>query len=566
MPISKVNKSNCWDRWNQGLITATNVIGVNHELPGQPQILANLAANRGINAIRLWFAWGNDYTLGPKDFITIAKEGWDTPTLNALGKLPLASIAKQVDQILTSCESLGLGVIFTLDFFKTEGDRLWVDKPAGDDYPLATTALEMQDMLTQFWVATAKRWKTRQAVIGYDILNEPAPSQTMSFADLNAHPTMNWPGLASKIAAAIRTQALDTTTPLVVEGIYWGGSNGLGIFYDGMLGTATPNKWLVQDSKVVYSFHFYDPGEVTHQGVANWAYEGLGLTYPSGTRWIWYYYNGTMKQAELQPINNATDLAALCKVALTFKLAYKVPVFVGEFSHVDPHFDINTTSNPADTRISEVREDDYHRQVTSITSDGSTVTVNVDNINWSLFGWQKQVQDRGAGGFNFGVTRAASTAQLQQWQDSGTDINPYFTNTVLLTVKSIPGSPEANAVNALNIVDQPVTITRIDSKYVFTAAKPVGTVARRELATKPNGEMYFPPVATLSLKPATSAAAMTASRVAFATDVIAMCQKSRLSWCWHSEDLNNGGFVGWRPGPAVNQVMRQAAMGRRLYK
>ncbi|MBI3380599.1 MAG: cellulase family glycosylhydrolase [Aquabacterium sp.] len=566
MPISKVNKSNCWERWNQGLITATNVGGLNIESTGQPQILANLAANRGINAIRLWFAWGNDYTLSPSDFITIAKEGWDTPTLNALGKLPLATIAKQVDHILDVCESLGLGVIFTLDFFKTEGDRLWVDKVAGDDYPLATTALDMQDKLTQFWVATANRWKTRQAVIGYDILNEPAPSQTMSFADLNAHPTMNWPGLASKIAAAIRTQALDTATPLVVQGIYWGGPNGLGIFYDGMAGTATPNKWLVQDAKVVYSFHFYEPGEVTQQGVANWCYEGLGLTYPVGTRWRWYWYNGQITSAKLEPFNTATDMATNCQIALSFKQKYNVPIFVGEFSHLDPYFDINSTLNPADTRISEVNEDDYHRQVTSITADGNTVTVNVENISWALFGWQKQVQDRGAGGFNFGVTNAATTAQLQQWQDNGIDINPYFTNTVLLTVKPIPGSPEADAVNALNIVDQPVKITRIDSKYVFTASKPVTTVARRALATKANGEMYFPAVATLSIKPATSATAMNASRVAFATDVISMCQKSRLSWSWHADDLNTGGFVGWRAGPAVNNVMRQAAMGRRLYK
>lgn len=564
MPTTKVNKTNCWDRWNQGLISATNVVGLNLESAGQPQILANLVANRGINAIRLWFAWGYDYTLSPSDFITIANEGWDTTTLNALGKLPLATIAKQLDHILDVCDSLGLGVILTLDFFKTEGDRLWVDKAAGSDYPQATTALDMQDKLVKFWTATAKRWKSRQALIGYDILNEPAPSQTMSFAELNAHPTMNWPGLASKIAAGIRTQ--DTVTPLVVQGIYWGSANGLGIFFDGMAGTSTPNKWLVQDSKVVYSFHFYDPGEVTSQGVANWSYEGLGLTYPAGTRWAWYYYNGAKTEGELQPISNPTDLNALCQIAMAFKLIYKVPLFLGEFSHVDPNFDINTSLNPADTRISEVYEDDYHRLVTSITSDGSTVTVNVDNINWSLFGWLNQIQDRGAGGFNFAVTRNATYDQLWQQQNQGKDLNPYFTNNVLLTVQAIPGSPEAAAVNALNIVNQLVTITRIDSKYVFSAAKPVANVVRRALATKANGEKYFPAVATLSIKPAVSTAVMNASRVAFATDVIAMCQKTRVSWAWHADDLNIGGFVGWRPGPAVNPVLRQAAMGRRLYK
>lgn len=563
MPTSKLNKSNCWDRWNQGLVTATNIVGLNLESAGQPQILANLAAHRGINAIRLWFAWGYDHTIGPQDVITVAREGWDTPTLNAIGKLPLATVARQLDRILDVCESLGLGVVLTLDFFQGEGGRLWLDRSAGGDHPEATTALAMQDTLVKFWTATAQRWKNRQGVIGYDILNEPAPSQSMSFAELNAHPTMNWPGLASRIAAGIRTQ--DSVTPLVVQGIYYGGANGLGVFFEDMVGTATPKKWMVQDPKVVYSFHFYDPLEVSHQGVASWSYEALGLTYPAGTRWSWYYHNGVKTEAELQPVNSRVDLQALCQTALGLKLLHKVPLFLGEFSHVDPYFDLGSTLNPADTRISEVREDDYHRQVTSITSDGSKVTVFVDNINWSLFGFLHQIQDRGAGGFNFGTTRNASYNDLLQLQSQGVDINPYFTNDVLLTVRAIPGTPEAEAVNALNIVDQPVRITRIDSKYVFNAAKPVIQVLRRALATQANGDKYFPPVATLSLKPAATPAQIAASRVAWATDVIGMCQKNGVSWCWHADDLNLGGFVGWRPGPELNKVMRLAAMGRRLY-
>ncbi len=550
MAAIKVSKSNAWTLWNNGRIAAANVY-LHTQAPEYPPVIGSLAHARGYNALRLWFAWAYKYTLSEEDFIAIAADpaGWNSTALTRHGQATIAEVAAQVDRVLQACSQNGMGVIFTLDFFQGRGGRLW-SEPG------------LHDSLVNFWKATAQRWQSNHAVIGYDILNEPSPSEGLSFAAIRAGTTENWPALAARVVAAIRQ--VDTATPIVVQGMYYGGPNGLGLFH----APDNSNSWLVPGTRIVYSFHMYHPGEITHQGVANWSYETLGMPYPAGAQWYWENFNGQLlgesSNGLFRDCNTAADLMAACKVALDFKARFNVPVFVGEFSMVDINFD---TSSLPDSRISEVSPDDYHRQVTAISSTGSEVTVSVENISPHMFGWGQPDESikRGADGFVIPYTRQKTAAQLNAIKQNNQDYGQYFTNEVLLTVSPIPGTPQAQAVASLNIVNQPVTIRRGGHQYVFNAAKPVVEILRQALATRDNDEKYFPPVATLSIKAtAARAQAQPQSRVAYATDVLRMCQAKGLSWAWHAEDSNVGGFVGWRPSKAVAAVLRQAAMGRRL--
>lgn len=597
MPSTKINRDNCWDAWSAGRIAAANV-GIDINSPKLHATLANLAINRGYNAVRLWLAWGGAYSLSEADFITVAQDtnGWNSTQLNAAGTLPLNQIATRINEVLNTCEQLGVGVVLVINFWSGAYGRMWADTGADANYPQATTAQDVQNWLVSFWGKTAQRFGAHKALIGYDVLNEPGLPNDITLVQANdPAPTNfnNWRALANRVAAKVRET--DKNTPLVIEGIYGGDARGLALFDARSATPATPRAWLVNDTRVVYSFHFYAPGSITHQGVAEWAYESIGQTFPAGTMWQWYWFDGQVvgntTNGVLQPVNTAADLAALCQKALDLKQAFSVPVFVGEFSLVDIDMPLQSGAYGA-ARNSEVGSGSESRMVTSIVSDGSTVAVNVGNIDPAVFGWNKQsgkwIQDRDAQGFRVDCCSSAVKPfdQLSAIDRGNPQSNfeQYFTNQALLTVEAIPGSASEAAVKALNIVRQSVTIRHADGNYVFaanTAQKALGavTVAQLPVVTSTSQTVWdkdtrqwvprksLPAVAVLKLEASQAQADIDArrlSRIAYATQVLAMCQQYGLSWAWHAEDTNDGGFVGWRPSSGVAAVIRSAAMGRRV--
>ncbi len=159
-----------------------------------------------------------------------------------------------IDAYLSWCEQAGVYVILDMHVVPPEDDvlqnKIW-DNPAA------------QQQFLDLWTAIATRYADRTIVAGYDLYNEPAPSNAAQ-----------WWNLAARATAAIR--AVDANHILFVE--------------NPLIENASFR--LMADSNVVYSFHDYSPFVVSHAG-ANWVGDSLvpdDYLYPgpalTGTEWV----------------------------------------------------------------------------------------------------------------------------------------------------------------------------------------------------------------------------------------------------------------------------------------
>ncbi|RKO19849.1 hypothetical protein D7Z96_19915 [Pseudarthrobacter phenanthrenivorans] len=131
----------------------------------------------------------------------------------------------------------------------------------------------LQDQNADLWRVIAERYKDEPVIAAYDLLNEPVTTDATG---------QQWKDLAQKLVAAVRS--VDRNHLLVVGGIY--GVNG-------RYGTAGIDPhFLVDDTNVVYDFHFYEPIKYTHQ-YASWVegpiqdggrYPDPGVILPTGQR------------------------------------------------------------------------------------------------------------------------------------------------------------------------------------------------------------------------------------------------------------------------------------------
>jgi len=142
------------------------------------------------------------------------------------------------------------------------------------------------------WQKLATRYRGNPAVFAYDLWNEPTRRKPL---------LAGWPdaqGLQEQAAALIR--AIDPDTPICFE-------------TDDDINSIIP----VKTTHAIYEFHVYAPSVFTHQGVGGRAYGGVSYGdvvegAPLNKAWL---------RAYLQPIRN-------------FQLAFRVPVYIGEFSAV----------------------------------------------------------------------------------------------------------------------------------------------------------------------------------------------------------------------------------------
>ncbi len=152
-----------------------------------------------------------------------------------------------------------------------------------------------QAKLISTWAMLANRYKNNTNVWGYDIANEPYSQ------NLGDRTTLDWNELAEQVALTIRN--VDPRKTIIIEPDEGGGTIGM----QELRPARTTN--------VVYSFHWYNPGTYTCQGVYNtntWAYPGV----IDGRTW-----------------NSATMLQDLFPV-FQFQKKYNASIYVGEFSAV----------------------------------------------------------------------------------------------------------------------------------------------------------------------------------------------------------------------------------------
>ena len=122
-----------------------------------------------------------------------------------------------------------------------KGDALW-------------TIPSNQDRLAALWKAIADRYKNEPIVAGYDLLNEPTPSVSVT----------RWKNLAQRIIDSIRT--VDSNHLLIAErAIALGCNYG---FNDG-----NNNFQPLREENLMYTIHMYDPYEYSHQ-LLDWAGTG----------------------------------------------------------------------------------------------------------------------------------------------------------------------------------------------------------------------------------------------------------------------------------------------------
>jgi endoglucanase len=181
-----------------------------------------------------------------------------------------------LDQNIAWAKKYGIYLILNLHVaqggFQSQGngDALW-----------SNTA--NQNRLKALWKAIAEKYKDEPQVIGFGLLNEPVPTQSIQ----------QWKQLAQQVADEIRT--VDKKHILFAEkAIYVKGVNS---------DDADLNFPLINDDNTVYEFHIYDPGLFTHQ-LFSWAGLGDGGKYPDET--IISYTNGSWYTATFNnPVINA---------------------------------------------------------------------------------------------------------------------------------------------------------------------------------------------------------------------------------------------------------------------
>lgn len=128
-----------------------------------------------------------------------------------------------------------------------EGFKLWEDK-------------NLQARFTKLWKAIAHHYANEPIIAGYDLLNEPGVTESKE----------QWKALAQKTVNAIRT--VDKNHAIIIERVNSIAKSWTAIDED-------LNFFMMDDPNIIYTFHFYDPIEYSHQNTP-WTGLGEGGKYP----------------------------------------------------------------------------------------------------------------------------------------------------------------------------------------------------------------------------------------------------------------------------------------------
>lgn len=225
-----------------------------------------------------------------KDFVDLAATGANLVRLFmhaercatcASYSYPAQEVA-QAKRILRLGDCLGFKVVVSLNskpgFAKAE---FWTNN-------------SLQDSLVQVWIELARALKDDPGIAAYDLINEPVPPRDA----FSRGPNSAWRALASRMIEGIRS--VDRSHVIVFEPDPWALPSG---FKD-----LVPLPY----DNLVYSFHFYEPRDFTHQGLYG---NKLGVMYPSNS---W----------------NKARLSSLLDPVRSFAQRYDAKIYVGEFSAV----------------------------------------------------------------------------------------------------------------------------------------------------------------------------------------------------------------------------------------
>jgi endoglucanase len=187
--------------------------------------------------------------------------------------------------------------------------------------PATNTDPNVGNILLKVWPQIAQHYKDRSEYILYEVLNEPHGITDAA-----------WNSIQQQVVNAIRET--DTVHYIVIGPAGWNSYN----YLDDMSG--------YHDSKLIYTFHFYDPFIFTHQG-ASWVEPSMaplnGVPFPykyccmpdfpsslKGT-WIESAFN------DYQHTGTIASVQSLLNIAVAFKNSHNVPLYCGEFGVYIPN-------------------------------------------------------------------------------------------------------------------------------------------------------------------------------------------------------------------------------------
>ncbi len=187
--------------------------------------------------------------------------------------------------------------------------------------PSDATNPQIGDILNPVWLQMAKHFNSRSDKILYEILNEPHGISH----DL-------WNSIQGDVIQTIRS--VDTTHTIIVGGADYNSYNSL---------SKIP---AYEDDNLIYTFHFYDPFVLTHQG-ASWTtpsmtdLSGIPFPYEEGAMprfptslqgtWVQGAFNNYSNEGNANFIKQKID------IAVAFSQQRGVPVFCGEFGVYIPN-------------------------------------------------------------------------------------------------------------------------------------------------------------------------------------------------------------------------------------
>ena len=182
----------------------------------------------------------------------------------------------ELKHVLPYCHKYKIKVV--IDLHRSPGEMNAINNNLG------LWTAERQQAVVLLWREIAEAFKGDSAIYGYDLVNEPIDKVYDVRSD-----ALDWDRFAEKLAREIR--AIDPDTPIIVATSY--------------------NPRPINLPNIIYSPHFYEPGEYTHQGIRGRAMVG---PYPDPSKgW------------------NREWLRLMAEPTRQFQLKYNVPIYVGEF-------------------------------------------------------------------------------------------------------------------------------------------------------------------------------------------------------------------------------------------
>jgi endoglucanase len=217
------------------------------------------AKDAGIQFVRLapdkWKSQKRDFLIGDADQYT---------------EIPTEDFEKLKD-ILDQAHANEIKVIITL--LSLPGSR-WRQNNHNEDDLRIWQQNFYQSQAIRFWKDLASQLKNHPAVFGYNILNEPHPECLFGIYDYREIDFEQWyktiQGSPSdlnlfyqKVVGAIRE--VDSDTPIVID--------------TGLFGTPWAINYLtpLQDTKILYSFHMYEPYALTTRKINKGRFEYPGI-------------------------------------------------------------------------------------------------------------------------------------------------------------------------------------------------------------------------------------------------------------------------------------------------